>query len=228
MEEKYYLIKAKTSWTYGHWFEDGNCWEESLLNDGVPPSAALINDRFSFVMTYQSQSNNKDNPGEIHMQSAVDQLQIDCGVVVGPSTSSIIESVSENYTSLPSVKHSMNRHACNICEKSFRWPSALVRHLQIHSGDKPFKCSQCDKSFTQKRTLNEHLSTHTGVKRFPCTHCSYRCSQRRNLIRHMRTHTRVLSPLLVVLVRSPLQQVVILDGMNEFTAMRNHTLAVLV
>merc|ERR1711962_948733 len=73
MEEKYYHLKSRTTWTWELWFENTDCWDDSLIKGGVPPSASLIK-------KYDPQS-------------------------IG--------------------KH----HVCNVCEKTFRRQTELVRHL---------------------------------------------------------------------------------------------------
>ncbi|KFZ59566.1 Zinc finger protein 236, partial [Antrostomus carolinensis] len=51
-------------------------------------------------------------------------------------------------------------NCCSYCPKSFKKPSDLVRHVRIHTGEKPYKCEECGKSFTVKSTLDCHVKTH--------------------------------------------------------------------
>ena len=43
--------------------------------------------------------------------------------------------------------------SCNICDKKFVKPSQLVRHMRVHTGERPFACLMCRKSFNQKNAL---------------------------------------------------------------------------
>ncbi|XP_047682571.1 zinc finger protein 236 isoform X5 [Prionailurus viverrinus] len=80
-------------------------------------------------------------------------------------------------------------NCCSYCPKSFKKPSDLVRHVRIHTGEKPYKCDECGKSFTVKSTLDCHVKTHTGQKLFSCHVCSNAFSTKGSLKVHMRLHT---------------------------------------
>uniref|UniRef100_A0A674INW4 Zinc finger protein 236 n=1 Tax=Terrapene triunguis TaxID=2587831 RepID=A0A674INW4_9SAUR len=82
-------------------------------------------------------------------------------------------------------------HVCPYCSKEFKKPSDLVRHIRIHTHEKPFKCPQCFRAFAVKSTLTAHTKTHTGIKAFKCQYCMKCFSTSGSLKVHIRLHTGV-------------------------------------
>ena len=79
---------------------------------------------------------------------------------------------------------------CHVCDKTFNKPSQLVRHMRVHTGERPYACLMCKKSFNQKNALQIHMKKHTGERPHVCPHCQYAFTQKGNLKTHiLRSHS---------------------------------------
>lgn len=85
------------------------------------------------------------------------------------------------------------KYPCSYCLKLFKFESALMIHLQKHTGEKPFQCEICKKRFTRKGSLQRHARIHSGEKPFKCKKCSKAFTQKNNRVRHVRTCNGLLS-----------------------------------
>jgi len=79
---------------------------------------------------------------------------------------------------------------CQICGMKFKNNSSLIKHIRVHSGEKPYLCSSegCKKSFSQATNLMRHLRTHMGIKRFECEICQRKFTSKENMKSHVRVH----------------------------------------
>ncbi|XP_055326044.1 zinc finger protein 613-like [Sitodiplosis mosellana] len=56
------------------------------------------------------------------------------------------------------VKCKTRRYECHLCKDSFgSMKGNMMKHMRVHSGDKPFQCNECFKRFVQKSHLKEHM-----------------------------------------------------------------------
>ena len=75
------------------------------------------------------------------------------------------------------VKRKRGQHECDVCEKVFGYASYLVRHMRIHTKEKPYKCDVCEKRFIQSGDLKTHMRIHTNEKPYECDVCERRFTQ---------------------------------------------------
>lgn len=53
-----------------------------------------------------------------------------------------------------------HRVQCSVCGNDFANNFTLKRHMQLHTGEKPFECTVCLKRFHQKSHMKEHMIVH--------------------------------------------------------------------
>jgi len=85
------------------------------------------------------------------------------------------------------VKRKRTQHECDVCEKVFRYPSLLKKHMRFHTNERPYECDVCEKRFTQSVSLKLHMRIHTNEKPYESDVCEKRFRQSGTLKIHMRT-----------------------------------------
>ncbi|XP_063289772.1 oocyte zinc finger protein XlCOF8.4-like [Pelobates fuscus] len=85
--------------------------------------------------------------------------------------------------------HKGNKLSCSQCGKRFSYKSDLFIHERNHTGDKSLICPLCRKCCTNKSQLAMHLRLHTGERLHTCTDCGKSFINMSCFIRHQRIHT---------------------------------------
>ncbi|KAI0741426.1 hypothetical protein C8Q80DRAFT_1194386 [Daedaleopsis nitida] len=80
---------------------------------------------------------------------------------------------------------------CEVCGQHFSEAATLAQHMRRHTQEKPYVCDfpGCGKAFAIAGALTIHKRTHNGSKPFKCTYCDRAFSESSNLSKHLRTHT---------------------------------------
>ena len=69
------------------------------------------------------------------------------------------------------------------CNKKYRHPQDLIRHIQSHQ-EKIFECDFCEKKFAEKRLLKRHIVVHQNIDAYTCEKCGKGFKHNNQLYRH--------------------------------------------
>ena len=60
------------------------------------------------------------------------------------------------------VVYASRMYPCHICGRVSNRPSDLVKHLRVHTGERPFECQFCQMKFKSSSALYNHLRKKHG------------------------------------------------------------------
>ncbi|KAJ3214388.1 zinc-finger protein [Dinochytrium kinnereticum] len=80
---------------------------------------------------------------------------------------------------------------CSRGGRPFTQRQKIIRHVQTHTGDKPYECTVCNQRFSDQNILPQHMRTHTGERPYRCEDpsCGKEFAILGALKIHMRLHT---------------------------------------
>ncbi|KAK9496738.1 hypothetical protein O3M35_013027 [Rhynocoris fuscipes] len=89
-------------------------------------------------------------------------------------------------------------HRCSYCSKEFKRSSDLIRHIKIHTREKPFTCKLCFRTFTVRSALGVHMRCHSEELlkngHYLCDICDKVFSSSTNFKLHKKTHETTKYP----------------------------------
>jgi KRAB domain-containing zinc finger protein len=79
------------------------------------------------------------------------------------------QQANEDIDLKPKVKVNKRPKAeCPVCHKIFNQKAYLANHMNIHTGNRPYKCKYCTKGFKDYSGLRNHHLSHEDIKAYTC------------------------------------------------------------
>lgn len=82
----------------------------------------------------------------------------------------LTEHITQDHVGSGKAQYECKWIGCTRSNRVFTQKQKVLRHLQTHTGDRPYQCSICHKRFSEANTLAQHKRTHTHEKPYVCDH----------------------------------------------------------
>ncbi|CAL6351285.1 unnamed protein product [Bathycoccus prasinos] len=80
-------------------------------------------------------------------------------VLKGEKEEPLIQNEETTFIKKGAKRKRTHQHECNVCEKVFRYPSQLTRHMRTHTKELQYKCDVCEKRYRYAQSLRYHMRT---------------------------------------------------------------------
>lgn len=115
-------------------------------------------------------------------------------VILSASDVQVLNRSTSGLLGMSRRRLSSDPRSCDQCGRTFKYPSDLKKHLQIHTDVKKFVCADCNRTFRRLHQLNVHRRIHTGEKPYVCQRCGAKFRHDSTLTMHIRTRHDHLKP----------------------------------
>ncbi|KAJ3087213.1 zinc-finger protein [Quaeritorhiza haematococci] len=115
---------------------------------------------------------------------------LDCGTRFD-TFDELTDHVSERHIGSGKSEYVCLWRGCDRGGKPFAQRQKVMRHIQTHTGDKPYECELCHQRFSEQGIMTQHLRTHTGERPYKCPEegCGKDFAIPGALTIHIRKHT---------------------------------------
>jgi len=99
--------------------------------------------------------------------------------------------ITDEHIGSGKAEYECHWEGCSRGHRKFYQKQKILRHLQTHTGHRPFVCDICNRRFSESNTLSQHRRTHTNEKPYVCDYpgCEKCFSVAGSLTIHKRIHT---------------------------------------